>query len=308
MYNVYNNGFLKHINIENIKSKLLAYIIKDDELSYEFSGKHRDFIIITGYNQEEKELPMFDHPILINGMMNKNYIAVDLRKYVKSNIKEKPLTIKNELSNFSYGMFILNRLVLTDMYLDDKSKLNILQEPIGTVFSYVISTYIETMIGLTPKEKVQIEAISYLYVINMFLENYNKEEKKTYFKAKLKSAKLSFPLLNDNIDEILSCNLDANRFELLFENIGYLLGTKKQAVNIKGFVNSISNLWYGPGMVETTLLSLDDLPTMISLYYAGLTDNNLKKNKISLIIDKYKKKLDLDKINKLTMNIKSYSL
>lgn len=308
MYDIYKKDFLKHINITNIKSKLLAYIIKDDDLSYEITGKKRDFIFITGYNQEEKELPMFDHPVLIEGLMGKSYIAIDLRKYLKTNLKEKPLLLKQELNNYSYGMFSINRTIITDIYLDDKTKLGVLQDPISTIFAMIVSTYIEMMVSLTPKEKIQIEAVSYIYACSMFLENYSNDERKSYFKAKLKTVKLSFPLLNENIEEVINCNINATTFVHLFESIGYLIGEKKQGININSFINSITSLWYGPGTVETTLLSLSDLPTMISLYYSALSDSSLRKSRVSVIIERFKKKLDMDKINKLTQNIKSYNL
>lgn len=307
MYDIYSNKFLKHIPIENIKSKLLAYIIKDDRLSYEIIGKEKDIVIITGYNQEEKELPIFEHPVLINGMVNKSYIVIDLRKYVKS-LKEKPTLIIPELNNVSYGKFCLLRTIITDMYLEDKTKLIPVQDSISILFAMVISTYLETMVTLTPREKLVIEAISFIYASSKFLDSFNNDEKKVYFKSKFKSLKLSFPILNEMYDEILSVNLDANKFEHLFENIQFILGNKKNSISIQGFINSISNLWYGPGTVETTLLSLEDLPTMISLYLSALSDTSLKKSRISIILDRFKRKIDNEKINKLQLNIKSYGL
>lgn len=308
MYDLYQNKFLKHIPIENIKSKILSYVLKDDRLSYEIMGKHRDFIFITGYNQEEKELPVFDHPILIDSVMGKHYIVVDLRKYTKSSLKEKPALILPELSNLSYGKFGMMRAILTDMYLEDKSKLTIVQEPISILYAMIISTYIETLVTLTPKEKVVVEAVAYMYASSKFLENLNSDEKKNYFKAKFKSVKLSLPIINELYDEILSVNMNANKFEHLFENIGFVLGNKSKAIGMQSFINSISNLWYGPGAVETTLLSLDDLPTMISLYVSALSDTSLKKSRISIILDRYKRKIEVEKITKLQLNMKSYGL
>ncbi len=307
MYNLFGNKFLKHIPIDNIKGKILSYILKDDRLSYEVMGKNRDFIFITGYNQEEKELPVFEHPILIDGLMGKHYIAVDMRKYVKT-LKEKPTLLIPELSNVSYGKFCIMRAILTDMYLEDKTSLMVVQDPVSILFGMTVTTYIETLVALTPREKVIVEAVCYIYASSLYLENYNKDEKRNYFRAKLKNLKLSLPILNELNDEILSVNLDAYKFEHLFENIGFILGTKKQALGLQSFINSISNLWYGPGQVETTLLSLEDLPTMITLYVSALSDTSLKKSRISIILDRFKRKIDMDKINKLQLNMKNYGL
>lgn len=307
MYNIYQNKFLKHIPIDNVKSKILAYILKDDRLSYEVMGKNRDFIFITGYNQEEKELPVFEHPILLDSVMGKHYIAVDLRKYVKT-LKEKPTLLIPELSNVSYGKFCIMRAILTDMYIEDKTSVMLVQDQVAVLFGLLIGTYIETLVTLTPREKVIIEAISFMYASSLFLTDYNRDEKKNYFRAKFKNIKLSLPILTEFVDEIFSVNIDANKFEHLFENIGFILGAKKNAINIHSFINSISNLWYGPGQVETTLLSLEDIPTMITLYTSALSDTSLKKSRISVILDRYKKKIDMDKFNKLQLNMKSYGL
>lgn len=307
MYDLFNKKYLKHIPIDNIKGKILSYILKDDRLSYEVMGKNRDFIFITGYNQEERELPVFEHPIVLDGLMGKHYIAVDLRKYMKS-LKEKPTLLIPELSNVSYGKFCITRAILTDMMLEDKTSLMLVQEPISILFGMVVATYIESIVALTPREKVLVEAISFMYASSLYIESYSKEEKKNYFKAKFKNLKMSLPILNEMYDEIFSVNLDANKFEHLFENIGFILGTKKQVLSLPSFINMISNLWYGPGQVETTLLSLEDLPTMIALYMAALSDTSLKKSRISVILDRYRRKVDTDKINKLQLNMKSYGL
>lgn len=307
MYDLFNKKYLKHIPIDNIKGKILSYILKDDRLSYEVMGKNRDFIFITGYNQEERELPVFEHPIVLDGLMGKHYIAVDLRKYMKS-LKEKPTLLIPELSNVSYGKFCITRAILTDMMLEDKTSLMVVQEPISILFGMVVATYIESIVALTPREKVLVEAISFMYASSLYIESYSKEEKKNYFKAKFKNLKMSLPILNEMYDEIFSVNLDANKFEHLFENIGFILGTKKQVLSLPSFINMISNLWYGPGQVETTLLSLEDLPTMIALYMAALSDTSLKKSRISVILDRYRRKVDTDKINKLQLNMKSYGL
>ena len=54
-----------------IEKKIKEYVMMDDSLSYEYIGKTRDFLFITGWNDIEKELPPFDHPMLIDGLMNK---------------------------------------------------------------------------------------------------------------------------------------------------------------------------------------------------------------------------------------------
>ena len=78
---LYASPRLSHLKSRalGIEKKIKEYVMMDDSLSYEYIGKTRDFLFITGWNDIEKELPPFDHPMLIDGLMNKKYIAIDLR-------------------------------------------------------------------------------------------------------------------------------------------------------------------------------------------------------------------------------------
>ena len=47
---------------------------------------------------------------------------------------------------------------------------------------------------------------------------------------------------------------------------------------------------------------------MITLYTSALSDTSLKKSRISVILDRFKKKVDMDKFKKLELNMKNYGL
>ena len=79
-------SFGKRINIDKIKTELFKYLSTTDvtTLSYEYVTDSKLILaFITGRNELERELPMFEHPILIEGIRHGNCLAIDLRKYVR---------------------------------------------------------------------------------------------------------------------------------------------------------------------------------------------------------------------------------
>ncbi len=306
---LYASPRLSHLKSRalGIEKKIKEYVMMDDSLSYEYIGKTRDFLFITGWNDIEKELPPFDHPMLIDGLMNKKYIAIDLRKYVKS-VTAKPTTLKEIISNYGYAMFQINRVILLDMSLaDDSYKLQLVQENLAIIFSNLIASSINTMVKLNPMERVIVEGVAYIYVVGLFLNNYSKEEKLNYFKPILRNAKLSLPLNAMMTDTILGVNVNAKTFDECFENIRYVLGEKKAVVMLKPFYNTLSNLWYGPGTTETVLLSLEDISTMIALYLTAYNDATFKKSRISEGMLNVKRKIDAGNFKKIELRIAEYT-
>ena len=55
---------------------------------------------------------------MIDGVMGRKYIVTDLRKYIKK-VDDKPIVLKDIISNHSYAMFQINRAILLDIYLED---------------------------------------------------------------------------------------------------------------------------------------------------------------------------------------------
>lgn len=306
---LYANSNLSFLasKVEAIEKKLKEYLIKDDFLSYEYFGKTRDFIFITGFNDEERELPPFDHPMMIDSVMNKKYIVVDLRKYVKQTT-EKPATLKSILSNYSYAIFQINRAILLDMVLSgDSFKLQIVQENLAIIFSNIIASSINGVVRLTPKERLMIEGVCYCYVIGLFISDFTRDEKSNYLKPMLRKAKLTLPLNVDMVDELLTINLNASNFPECFENIKFILGEKSVSLQLRPFYNTISNIWYGPGTMETVLLSLDNISTMLALYLTAYNDITFKKSRITDFISIVKRKLDETAFKKIELKIKEYS-
>ena len=96
----YLTSYGRLINIENLKKELLKYVITNDSnLNYEYATEDQSkLVFITGYNSEEKELPLFEHPIIIKDMKNNRgdlYLEIQIQN--PSNLTEKQIELYEEL-------------------------------------------------------------------------------------------------------------------------------------------------------------------------------------------------------------------
>ena len=304
----YGTTTLLHLGVRAIEleKKLRELLLRDDRLSYEFIGKNRDLIFITGCSLEEQELPPFDHPFMIDGVMGRKYIVTDLRKYIKK-VDDKPIVLKDIISNHSYAMFQINRAILLDIYLeDDGYKLYLAQDNLGIIFANLIASAVNSIIKLNPKERLEVEGVCYMYVVAMFNKSYSRDDFSNYIKPLLRKAKLSLPVTVEIADNVMSTNILANTFMGCFENIQRVLGEKSKALQVKQLFNTLANVWYGPGTMETTLLSLEDISTMLALYLTAYNDTSFKKSRLSTNIELVKRKLDKEAFKKIELKIKEY--
>lgn len=306
----YGSPTLMHLTsrVVEIEKKIKELLLRDDRLSYEYTGRTRDFIFITGYNDEERELPPFEHPMLIDGVMSRKYIVVDLRKYVKQ-LNEKPNLLKESITNFAGATFQINRAILLDINLaEDSYKLQIVQDNIGLIFGNLVASIVNSIVNLNPKEKLYVEGVAYAYIIAMFNEDLNNEEMRDYIKPILKKAKLSLPLNVDMVDDLLTLNLTPKSFMECFDNIKKILGPKSVGLQLKSFYNNIASFWFGPGAAETLMLAFEDRATIICLFLTAYNDASFKKSRLSTNIENVKRKLDKETFKKIELKIKEYSI
>lgn len=308
--NYYSTPTLIHLSriTALIEKSLREMLIRDDHLSYEYAGRTRELVFITGYSDEERSIPPFEHPMALDGVMNKKYIVVDLRKYVKQ-VNEKQMSLKDIITNYSAATFQINRAILLDMSLaEDSYKLQIVQDNLGIIFSNLMGTIINSTVKLNPRERVLVEMVCYDYVVYMFNKDLGKDSMREQCKTLLKKAKLTLTPTADMIDEVLTVSLTPESFLVCFENIKLILGEKAATLNIKVLFNNLSSFWFGPGAVETLMLAFEDTATMIALFMAAYNDASFKKSRLSTNIETVKRKIDKDSFSKLEAKIKEYSI
>ena len=304
---MYDLPTMKPIDISKVLDKLNKVIL--EEKSYEVSNVDGyKFVFITGYNEDERDLPSWDHPILREGVRNEKIIVTDVRRFLNK-VDEKPVFLADVVKDKSGLLFMINRTIVHALL--DSGNLGLfkqVQNSIASLFASVVVVNISMYLDLNPKEKLLIETVSAMYVHNMFLNNYSVDERLSVIKARVLNTKLSLPSLNKKeLDDIvLSINLTANTFKDLVTNIQNAVPGKKEILKEEAIYSALNSLWYGPGNVSTALVHLEDLSTMIVLYYTGLEDGTYKRTRLASLIANSKRRIDDKALSSLSLVLKQY--
>lgn len=304
---IYDLPTMKPIDVSRVVNNLSKIVI--DEKSYEVSNVDGyRFVFVTGCDEDERDLQPWDHPIMIEGVKSEKIIVSDVRKYLQK-IDEKPTFLTDVVKDKSGLSFIINRAIF--YALVDKGDIGLfkqVQNSVATIFANVISSSINMYVDLNPKEKLLIETVVAMYTHNMFLVNYSESERVSAIKARVSNTKLSFPSLNKKeIDDIvLNIETNVSTFTGLVNNLANILPNKKEVLKEEAIYNALNSLWYGPGNVSTTLVHLEDLSTMLVLYYSAATDATYKRTRIANTINNVKRRIEVKSIENLKHVIKEY--
>jgi len=305
--NIYGLPTMRPIDISRVLNNLPKVII--DNKSYEVSPvEGYKFVFITGYNEDERDLQPWDHPLIVEGVRTEKIIVTDVRKYLRK-VDEQPVLMMNVVKDRSGLLFMVNRTIL--MALIDAGNLGLfkqVQNSTAAIFGNVIATHVSMFIDINPREKLLIETVAAMYVHNMFLVNYSDDERNSVIKARVLNTRLSLPSFNKKeIDDIaLTINNNPKTFGDLVSNIGNVVTGKKELFKEEAMYASLNSLWYGPGNVSTGLAHLEDLSTMISLYYTAITDPTYKRTRVATIIENMKRRIDVKSYEMLGLIIKEY--
>lgn len=303
--NPYHTSYGRLIKTKLIEEKIIEYLIKTDEenLNYEYSNNPGSKLIyITGCNDLEKEIPSFDQ-VFITYHNNADIIATDLRKYVtKQDTRALNLSdIARDTGNMKFC--ILNSLIVSDLLNENYSKYKTYSKTIASSFGFFIGYIIDSIIRLNPIEKVSIEVTAAYYILHKLYDSSEFENVDSYrfikesILAILSRSKYSIPLQASGIEGIINKIEDityTGTIDNLLEYLSKQLDNGKDKILNKAvLINAISNTWFGHGGSETILISLEHLPTWMSLLYTIEANSMFKKTRLASIINKYSSQVGL---------------
>jgi len=293
----YNTTYGSLINNKKTIDAIMKYLIENDtNLNYEYiNSSETKLVIITGKNEKEQSLPIWEFPLVFKDIKDNTIIAVDVRMYV--DVKKNPsfLNLSEIVKDKSAFTFkILNALLVGDMLSESYDKLIPTEQHVVTAATLWLSESINSIVMLNPVEKVTLEVILSAYFYKFYLNSPLDKSTEEVIRMKVSKTKLSLPVNNAFITDVFT------KLDMSMSNVNELVSNIKNVLNSdKGnmltsdvIVSAVSNSWYGPGTNETTLVSLENLPTLITLVYAALSDKTYKRSRISTILDKYKRKID----------------
>jgi len=303
MFNPHNTTYGSMLNVRSISESLKAYLTttNTNNLEYEYPTNDIRCVFITGYNEEESELPAWEHPLVVKSLNGTTFVASDVRKYVTS-VTEQPARL-DDVSRDANGLnfIILRSLLVKDFLEGNVNKHRAIYKPVATAMGTWLSGMINTIVLLDPVEMFNVEIVSSMYANTLF---YNKEDIDTnldVISARVINSKHTYNINKKEIKAISeNYNLeDAGSMANLFFNIGLVLPQNKaQFITVDSLVGSLGNVWYGPGGSEVPIMCLENMPTWLAVLYSVITNRSYSKSRIGTLLNKHKRVIDSTVVDK----------
>jgi len=299
--NPYDTSFGSMINRGPIVKGLTKYLVEADKnLNYEYSNADDcRLVFITGYNDDEKELPLWEHPILFQDHKGNDIVAVDMRKYIKIQGEFNTLqSIVKDKGGYEY--MLLRAMIMSDMQSEVYGSFTILSKNIALAYSYWLSDSINSVVLLNPLEKSRLEVII-MHFANMLMVNGDIDSSAVETsKVKISKSKISIPMNVKAVGEIIDLlKHDVSEIDDLVANIKAGLNSpKSDMIDSNTLVNMLASSWFGPGGSESVMMGIESMPTWIAMLYSSSSNKSYKRSRLATILEKHGRKIDLKELNK----------
>lgn len=308
MFDPYKTTYGKLVNINTTVDHLKRYIntVNLDELEYEYpsTGKAR-VIYITGYNPEEKELPVFDHPIYIKTLKGVDVLVTDLRRYVNTGDQLAGKLSDITRDSNSVGFCVTRALLTMEFRLGNVGAHRIIYKPAASAMGVWISGMVSTIVGLDPGEAFDVETVVTIYANTLFYPEDELVRAKENIAGRVLSSKHVYALDRKRVAALLA-GYDyevTNGMEGLLKNITKVLPeSKSRYITVDSLIGAMGNVWYGPGGTETPIIALEDMPTWITILFSVITNRSYSKSRIGMLLNKHKRVIDSKAIDKHISN------
>lgn len=312
--NPYDTSFGSLINIKPVEEKLTKFLITNGgNLNYEYdASEDANLVFITGKDDEEKALPLWEHPVVFNDHKGNITVAVDLRKFVKVTTEDVLSLSSIVRDNSGFQFTVLETLITYEYVSGNYGRFRSVERTIHSGFAYWIADSLSAGIMLTPDEKVKTEVAILLYINLMMVNGEIGNEEINTAIIKIANSKLSLPLNIKTVTNIVATlNKSISSIDDLVNNIKIVLGESKAVMlDTNVLVNILSTSWFGPGGSETIIIATEDIATWIAMLFVSAEDNTYKRTRLSTILNKYKTKIKLNdfvKYIELYMKERTYS-
>lgn len=293
----YETTYGKVINKNRIVKEIRDYVLQENlAFNYEYQDTpNAKLVLITGYNKEEKDLTIFDHPLIFQGLKDEYFVAVDVRKFLKIDSEEQPMRLEEYVKDQAgFDFSILRGLLTIDFINHDYGNLRQIYGGISLSYAGVITTLLNIYIKLNPDEKVMVELACAYFSSCLFHDLNDVDDNLSNILARVSNYKYSGPLTKNTVFKTLeSVSIKDQTIYSLISCIQQVLPEEKANIlNDSILVNLLSNIWYGPGGNESLIIGLEHLPTWIAVVYVSIANMTYKRARLSNMLNMYSKQID----------------
>ena len=297
MINIYEGTLGSFADTDKIESELNRYLAKNSEnLSYEIKEGRTKVIIITGKNEEEENITLFQHPFIFNTIRGEEAIALDMRPFMKSKLDDM-VTIYEKLNDKYNGIMQLQRLVFTKLMMDeDTDWLPYVKPQLTEAFSSIVSTTTTMMIfdrtiidnvGIIAKlHMVSMDDIEVSNKLSDYITRLNRKDIKELTHGSLK-----------DLFGYLTLAYDRDELQLPSTSIGSLVKNIKVSImNNRGdgltsdlYVQTLGRGFYSLDSKNLAIGMVEHLPTFISIVINVMLEGVNSKSSMRKILDNNKR-------------------
>lgn len=236
-------------------------------------------VILYGTTESEKEVPSFKHPVINH---KNNWIALDLRGYVRQSEKGGPVQAKNASD---IGL-VLTRFVLTGLWLEERQTAVYGLKLAHISFAEWLSSNLVRKFGLNITDQIKLFTLAAIYYRSLFTNSFNEED---LDKLKLRlQGEIFVPSI---IDEVASIALPLESIDDFCTACYKVTNSPRlQGFSLGVLMNVLTNNWFGTDGQELTTLSLVHPPTWVSLVDASMRSRSYRNNYIAKVVDGKNKK------------------
>jgi len=299
MLNVYDGTLGVFLDSDKLATELNRYLAKTNEpLNYEVKEYDAKVVIITGKNDDEKDITLFQHPFIFKTIKGEDAIAMDLRAFMKTKI-EDIITVREGMSDRYNGMLQLQRLVFTNMMFNESNIewLSYSRQQLIEAFGSIIST-ITSMMVFDRSITESVDIVAKLHLISLDSgDDLSLEE----YIGRLSRKNIS-DLTHGNLKDLYGMlNLLANKGDLVLPSrtLGSLVNNIK-AIDSTGrceglttdlYMQTLSRGFYSLDSKNLSVAMVEHLPTFISILINVITEGINNKSSFRKIIDGNKRNI-----------------
>jgi len=311
MSDVYSGTLGTFFDRDKLVYKLTEYNIEsEDNLNYEFMEDRTKLMIITGRNDIEKDLIPWSHPLVFKDTSNEDVIAIDLRPYMKSNLKDI-LSIREKLDDKYNGTILLYRMVMTRLILEkDLHWLNPIKGSLTEMFASVVSTIVSIILyDHTITETVKIVAklhfISLLsddeeLSIEKAIQMLPREDVHELTKGSMVNLYKSIIIARDN-EEVVFPSTTIGSLVTNIKAVSDAERTKGITVDI--LLQSISRGFFSIDAKELSFAIIEDVPSFIAVITMVISEGINSRSSFRKIVNNNKRKHNASEVSKAVISM-----
>ena len=297
----YTTEYGKASQMGGVENALTKFAIGIDTkvMNYEYViDSDIQLVIITGYSDAEKELPLWDHPIYIE-YRNDKLLFIDLRRYVRAK-DEQPTNVADITNNKDGVEFsVLHALLVADSIENANGIHRVIFKPVAAAFGTFLATVANSIIPLDIQTKVMLEIVGVAHATRTMYEVDDYDALKHDIANRVLTTKYSVKLSKKTILDTYDSLLQGASLEDLIHNMEVVSPEHiRNLITKESLIGVMNNLWSGPGASETLIVGLESPATWIALVYSVIKNKSFKRSRLATILSKNGRNINVKLIEK----------